>query len=101
MPQEWQMILLKRGNQYYSPEEWYHIVMFELFETNSCIGPANGFYGKKHSTETKKLLSKKSKEFAHSFSYEERKEVFGLPGELNGMYGVHRYGKDNPNSKKM
>ena len=57
-------------------------------------------YGKYHSEETKSKISESLKGKHHS---EETKRKMGesRKGENNGMYGVHRYGKDSPSSKTV
>ena len=52
--------------------------------------------GKKATEETKKKISDSEKKFRLSLTVEERKEIYGLPGKLNGMYGSHRVGEQNP-----
>lgn len=41
--------------------------------------------------------SKEVKNFILKTTKEERKKIFGREGEINGMFNVRRYGKDNPN----
>ncbi|MGN7387756.1 NUMOD3 domain-containing DNA-binding protein [Sporosarcina sp. SAFN-015] len=55
-----------------------------LFAKRKFFGADNGFYGRKHSGETKKKIS------------ESRKGKGGQFGEDNPMYGVQRFGEDNP-----
>lgn len=47
--------------------------------------------------ELREKLSMAQKERMSKMSSEERKSLFGKPGESNGMFGVHRYGSENPN----
>lgn len=57
----------------------------KLFDSNSkFFGKDNGFYGRKHTEETKRKIS------------ENRKGKGGQFGKDNPMYGVRRTGKDNP-----
>ena len=56
-----------------------------LFDgTQRFIGERNGFFGKTHTPETRKKISKN------------RKGKGGLAGKLNPMYGKGFKGKDNP-----
>ncbi len=55
-----------------------------LFAKRRFYGEENGFYGKKHSDETKRKIS------------ESRKGKGGQFGKDNPMYGVKRVGADNP-----
>ena len=48
--------------------------------SEALSGKGNPFWGKKHTTETRKILSEKC----------------ANKGEANGMFGVHRFGDDNP-----
>jgi hypothetical protein len=67
--------------------------------TDSCSGILNGFYGKKHSEETKKLIAQKTIENLKSDAYRETRIN---RGSKNGMFGVHRFGELNPMfGKKM
>lgn len=52
--------------------------------------------GLKASEESKKKMSLSQIEFRKNLTLAERKEFFGLPGNKNGMYGKHRFGKENP-----
>lgn len=47
--------------------------------------------------ELRKKLSISQKNRMSNMSSDERKIAFGRPGDKNGMYGIHRYGKENPN----
>ena len=37
--------------------------LFQLHKSDDCIGPANGFYGKKHTEESRKLMIKNHADF--------------------------------------
>lgn len=82
----------------WSKEEWEDIVMNELFaiDCNDAKGPANGFYGLKHTRETKDLISSRLKEINQTLTIDQRKERFGRPANLNGMFGSSRTGEANP-----
>lgn len=54
------------------------------FAERKFFGEENGFYGRKHTEETKKKIS------------ESRKGKGGRFGKGNPMYDKRRYGKDNP-----
>jgi len=57
----------------------------KLFDSNSkFFGEANGFYGKKHTEESKQKIS------------ESLKGKSGMKGKDNPMYGKKRFGEDNP-----
>lgn len=55
-----------------------------LFAKRKFYGADNGFYGRKHSEETKRKISLSRKGKGARF------------GKDNPMYGVQRFGKDNP-----
>jgi len=61
-------------------------------------GEENPMFGRKHSQNTKDLIAQKAKGRKAS---EETLKKFSKrsAGENNPMYGVHRFGKDNPNYK--
>lgn len=83
----------------YSADEWKHIVLNELIcdpHNESWIGESNPFYGKTHSDETLRLMSQIKKEYFNGLTPEERKQIHGNPGELNGMYGWDRSKEKNP-----
>ena len=79
---------------------------------NSTLG-GDGSVGLKHSEKTKEILrqqhlgtkmssasrqkmSLSQIEFRKKLTSDEKKQIFGLSGEKNGMYGKHRFGKENP-----
>jgi hypothetical protein len=61
---------------------------------NDCSGIKNGFYGKKHTKETKKIISKKIKNKCQT-DEDFRKSRINI-GEKNGMYGSKRFADLNP-----
>ena len=61
---------------------------YEVEEGQGCSGERNGFYGKKHTEETKRIISEKSKLLP--------KYCRANYGEKNGMYGSARFGELNP-----
>ena len=69
-------------------------------------GKNNSFYGKKHTEETKRILSEKAKGRigywkGKKLSLETKKKISrnhkNCKGKNNPMYGIHRFGKDSPN----
>lgn len=72
-------------------------IIEEFFTTNDdcgCSGYNNGFYGKKHTEEVKKLIGEKIK-FLYKTNKSFRNSRINC-GEKNGMYGSARFGKLNP-----
>ena len=65
-------------------------------------GEGNPFFNKHHSDETKKKISenKKGKKSSDETKRKISENHRDVSGEKNPMYGVSRYGKDNPNSKQ-
>lgn len=84
--------------------------------TQSCIlyGEDNGFYGKRHSNETKRKMIKNHADvsgvnnpmYGKRFSEEHRMKISrNRKGKNAGatchMYGIRKFYSDNPNSKKV
>ena len=66
-----------------------------IVDTDSgCNGENNGFYGKMHSEETKKIISNKIKNlYKTDNDFKNSRRNFG---EKNGMYGSARFGELSP-----
>jgi hypothetical protein len=100
--EDWKIDLLKNpppAAKMYSVEEWEHMVLNEFIcdPRKDCnIGEANGYWGKKHPDYVRADISSKVNAYISRLSKEERKTVFGLPGEKNSMYGRDRSGENNP-----
>lgn len=107
------------GRSGYKPSEEWKRYMSEVM-TGKLVGEKNPMYGKHHTLESKQKMSnsRKGKQYALGMHHTEEtkkklsKKMSGknnpmygkgylTSGENNGMYNVHRYGKDNPNAKKI
>jgi hypothetical protein len=65
-----------------------------IIEGNSGYsGHSNGFYGKKHTEQTKEILRQKTLKLCEDESFRMSRANYG---EKNGMYGVKRYAELNP-----
>ena len=73
-----------------SPDE----IIYEEYETTcNCGGELNGFYGKKHTKETKEYLRKITLNLCQDQNFRSTRANFG---EKNGMYQSARFGSLNP-----
>ena len=70
---------------------------YEIESNSGCDGVNNGFYGKRHTEETKKLLREKTLELCKNEKFKMTRANFG---EKNGMYQSARFGELNPMWKK-
>jgi hypothetical protein len=59
------------------------------------FGKLNPFYGKKHTKETRLIISKTNKGIKRTPEQIKQVRINSI-GKNNGMYGIHRYGKENP-----
>jgi len=66
---------------------------YEIESNSGCDGVKNGFYGKKHTEETKKILREKTLELCKDEKLRMTRANFG---EKNGMYQSARFGELNP-----
>jgi hypothetical protein len=72
-------------------------IIEENFMTDSdggCGGYKNGFYGKTHTEEVRKMIGERTK-FLHETDENFRNSRINC-GEKNGMYGSARFGELNP-----
>lgn len=68
--------------------------VFMVDNDGGCNGEKNGFYNKKHTEETKKIIAERTK-YLNETNIEYRKSRANY-GEKNGMYGSARFGELNP-----
>jgi hypothetical protein len=69
------------------------ITLPQLEGESGYAGKLNGFYGKKHTEETKQLLREKTLELLKNEKFKMSRICVG---EKNGMYGKSRSGDLNP-----
>jgi len=69
------------------------IEVTQLTGSSGCDGQLNAFYGKKHTEETKKILSEKTLNLLKDDDYRMSRANYG---KKNGMYGISRIGELNP-----
>ena len=67
--------------------------LWKINGSSGCAGELNGFYGKKHTEETKQILREKTLKLCENPAFRDSR---AQKGENNPMYGSKRFGELNP-----
>ena len=88
------------GRYKLTPEEYEEArIAFSKMRSENSIGENNHFFGKHHTEETREKMKENHADVSGDKNPMYRKG-YKVSGSKNGMYGVHRYGKDSPNYGK-